>query len=131
MIDNGILIISTRSLTVFRERIQRLIDQFDVILIDVVAQQTEKSGLRATDRIEKLQRFANKIVIGFVVVLQSEIVLIEGEKSRRRSASKEKGNRPEIRDYGSRRAVGESVGLVSWPEFQTLICFDEWENFYR
>ena len=77
MIDNGILVVSARPLTVFRERIQRLVDQFDVIFVDVVAQQAEKSCLRAADRIEELQRFTDKVVIGFVIVLQSEIVLIQ------------------------------------------------------
>ena len=38
VIDDGILIVSARSLAVLGERVQCLIDQFDVVLVDVVAQ---------------------------------------------------------------------------------------------
>ena len=75
VIDNGILIVTAGSLAVLGERVQCLIDQFDVVLVDVVAQETEQTGLRATDGIEKFQCFAHEIVVSFVVVLQSKVVL--------------------------------------------------------
>ena len=37
MINDGILIISTWTLTVFGQSIQRLIDQFDIVFVDIIA----------------------------------------------------------------------------------------------
>ena len=112
MIDDGILIVSARSLTIFRQRIQRLIDQFDVILVDIISQQTEKTRLRAADRIEKFQRFADEIVIRFVIILQSEVILQREENKCQKSRIQSRVE-PEIPRCDSRKAIEEIEESVS------------------
>ena len=79
VIDDGVLIVAARTLAVLRQCVQRLIDELDVVLVDVVAQQAEQTGLGAADGVEKFQRFTDEVVVGFVIILQTEVVLSERE----------------------------------------------------
>jgi len=64
----------TGTLAVFRQRFQSLVDESDVDLGDVQAEQTQTAGRAATDAVEKLQRLADNVIVAFVA-LRSQVIL--------------------------------------------------------
>jgi len=78
-IDVTDLVLMTRTLAVFRQRCQSLVDQSNVDFGDVQAEQAETTGCAATDAVEKLQRLADNVVVG-LVTLSSQVILLPHRK---------------------------------------------------
>ena len=57
-----------RSLTIFSEALQSLVDQREIRLVDVKSEQTESPGRAAADAVQELQRLAHQIVICLVIL---------------------------------------------------------------
>ena len=62
------LVIMARSLTIFSEALQSLVDQREIRLVDVKSEQTEPSSRAAADAVQELQRLAHQIVIRLVIL---------------------------------------------------------------
>jgi len=77
MLCNGInsyLILMARSLAVFNQRRQCLVDKKCIWLIDVEAEETEPAGRAATDTVQELQRLTDDVVICLVALGAQEIL---------------------------------------------------------
>ena len=74
------LIIVTRTLTIFGQRLETLIDETGVLLIDIETEKTESARRAAAYAVEKLKRFVNEIIVVFAIVLLPQIVLEEEKK---------------------------------------------------
>ncbi len=62
------------SLAVLGKRLERLVNERHVALVDVEAEQPESARRAAADTVEELQRLAHQVVVG-LVVLVPEVVL--------------------------------------------------------
>ena len=58
----------TRTLAVFSQRLEGLVDETNIDVIDVESQQTESTGCTAADAVEKLEGLAYQVVVGLVVL---------------------------------------------------------------
>lgn len=68
------LILVARPLAVLAERLERLLDEADVVLVDVEAEKPEAARRAAADAVEELERFAHQIE-RTLVALRPQIVL--------------------------------------------------------
>lgn len=78
-----------RSLTVFGQTFQGLVDEGDVLFIDVEPEKTKASSCASTNTVQKLQGLTYQIVVGLVIlatqeVLQSGGPQVGGGKAERR-----------------------------------------------
>jgi len=64
----------TRTLAVFRQRFQGLVDQSHVHFGDVQTEQTKFTGRAAADAVQKLQRLTDDVVV-VLVALRPQVVL--------------------------------------------------------
>jgi len=63
-----------RTLAVFCQCFQRLVDKSNISFGDVQAEKTKSAGRTAADAVQKLQRLTDNIVVG-LVALRSQIIL--------------------------------------------------------
>lgn len=68
------LIFMTWTLAVLRQALQSLVDQHYVLLIDVETQQAQATRGTSTNAVQKLKGLADKVVIGFVVLIPQEVL---------------------------------------------------------
>ena len=63
-----------RPLTILCQSFKGLIDEVNIVLIDIEAQQPQASSCWTTNAVQKHECFTNKIVVGFVL-LSTQIIL--------------------------------------------------------
>ena len=68
------LILMARSLTVFGQTFQGLVDEGHVLFVDIESQKTKTPGGASTNTVQKLQRLAHQIVVGLVVLATEEVL---------------------------------------------------------
>lgn len=65
------------TLTIFSERLQGLIDESHVTLVDVKPQQSQAPSGGAANTVQKHQRFRHQVVVWFVVLITEKILEME------------------------------------------------------
>ena len=65
------------SLAVFDERLEGLVDERHVLLVDVETKQTKATSCTSADAVEKLERLTNQVVVS-LAVLRAQVVLQVG-----------------------------------------------------
>ena len=75
------LVVMTRTLAVFSQRLEGLVDETNIDVIDVESQQTESTGCTAADAVEKLEGLAYQVVVGLVVLWPEEMLQRESPHS--------------------------------------------------
>jgi len=64
----------TRTLAVFCQCFQSLVDQRDIDFSDVQSEQTKSASRTAADAVQELQRLADNVVVG-LVTLRPQVIL--------------------------------------------------------
>lgn len=117
-----------RSLTVFGQTFQGLVDKCYVLFIYIQAQKTKASSCASTNTVQKLQRLTYQIVVGLVILATEEVLQLSSPQVRGAKAEK-RGKRysschfdslSKIGNYTERCHVGEH-GRVSVPPTPTTM----------
>lgn len=64
----------TGALAVFCERLQRLVDEGHVVLVDVETQQAQATGCRAADTVQEHQSLRHQVIIALIVLISQSIL---------------------------------------------------------
>lgn len=68
------LILMARSLTVFGQTFQGLVDEGHILFVNIESQKTKTPGGASTNTVQKLQCLAHQIVVGLVVLATKEVL---------------------------------------------------------
>lgn len=63
-----------RSLTVFGQTFQGLVDEGNILFIDVESEKTKASSCASTNTVQKLQGLTYQIVVGLVILATQEVL---------------------------------------------------------
>lgn len=68
------LVLMTGTLAVLGQALHRLVDEADVLLVDVEAQQAQSSGGAAANTVQELERFAHQVVVVLVILVPQKVL---------------------------------------------------------
>lgn len=64
----------TGTLAVLRQALHRLVDETDVLLVDVEAQQAQSSSGTATNTVQELERLTHQVVVVLVILVSQKVL---------------------------------------------------------
>lgn len=64
----------TGTLAVLRQALHRLVDETNVLLVDVEAQQTQSSSGTAANTVQELERLTHQVVVVLVILVAQKVL---------------------------------------------------------
>lgn len=68
------LVLMTGTLAVLRQALHRLVDETNVLLVDVEAQQAQSPGGTAANTVQELERFTHQVVVVLVILVSQKVL---------------------------------------------------------
>lgn len=68
------LILMTGTLTVLRQALHRLVNETNVLLVDVEAQQAQSSGGTAANTVQELECLTHQVVVVLVILVSQKVL---------------------------------------------------------